>query len=184
MTEDDGQQRTTDDRGRQMAEDDGRQRMTDDRERRTTEDDGRHRTTDDRGRRMRGDDGWQRTTDDREGRRMADDGRQHPSYAGCNTGDSGTWREREWCCWFKCTRRCIKKEGGSGEKASIYMILALTLVPCATPTRHTPVDHRYTIPYQARAPTRLMHIIMPRSLRGARACVGTAGGTHPPPATH
>ena len=42
--------------------------------------------------------------------------------------------------------RCyVKEEEGSGEKASIYMILVLTLVPRATLTRHTPVDHRYTI---------------------------------------
>ena len=43
----------------------------------------------------------------------------------------------------KCTRRCVKEEEGSGEKASIYMILAPTLVSRATPTCHTPVDHRY-----------------------------------------
>ena len=83
-------------------------------------------------------------TDDRGRQRTTDDRRQHPSYAGCNTGDSGTRGEREWCCWFKCTRRCIKEEEGSGEKASIYIILAPTLAPYATPTRHTPMDHRYT----------------------------------------
>ena len=32
--------------------------------------------------------------------RTGDDGQQHPSFAGCNTGDSGTRREREWCCWL------------------------------------------------------------------------------------
>ena len=84
----------------------------------------------------------------------------------------------------ECTRHCVKEEEGSGEKASIYMILAPTLAPHATPTRYTPVDHHYTIPHHDRAPARLIHIIVPRSLRGAPVCMGTAGGTRPLPATH
>ena len=44
----------------------------------------------------------------------------------------------------KCIRCCIREEEGSREKSSIYMILAPTLALYATPTRHTPVDHRYT----------------------------------------
>ena len=47
----------------------------------------------------------------------------------------GTRRHRKerMVLLVKCTRCCVKEEEGSGEKASIYMILAPTLAPRTTP---------------------------------------------------
>ena len=59
--------------------------------------------------------------------------RQHSSYAGCNTWDSGIRERERMVLLAKCRRRCIKEGEGSGEKASIYMITALTLALCTTP---------------------------------------------------
>ena len=74
------------------------------------------------------------------GEGTADDGRQHSSYAGSNTGDSGTREARKRCLLVKRIRRCMQEQEGSGGRMSIYMIL----VPYATPTCHTSVNHRYT----------------------------------------
>ena len=84
-------------------------------------------------------DGRQRMTDDSRRRTTAPQLRWVQHWGLRDVG-----RER-MVLLVKCTRRCIKEEEGSGEKASIYMILVLTLAPRATPTRHTPVDHHYRI---------------------------------------
>ena len=72
-----------------------------------------------------------------------DDGRQQmtdnstPATLGATLGTYGRRGERR-VLLVKCTRRCIREGEGSGEKASIYMILAPTLAPCTTPPATPP----------------------------------------------
>ena len=68
-----------------------------------------------------------------DGGRMAGRRATTPQLRWVHTGDSGMRERERTMLLIKCTRRCVREGEGSGEKASIYMILATTLAPCATP---------------------------------------------------
>ena len=92
-------------------------------------------------------------------------------------GDAG--RER-MVLLVKCTRHCVREEEGSGEKASIYMILAPTVAPSATPPATPPRTTVTLFPTKAKLPRGLYLpclTITPRFLQGDQVCMGTAGGT-------
>ena len=77
--------------------------------------------------------GWRndgRTAGRREDGETAGD--NTPATLGAHWG-LGDAEERRMMLLAKCTRRYVREGEGSGEKASIYMILAPTLAPCATP---------------------------------------------------
>ena len=120
-----------------MAREDGG--TTGDRGRRETADDGRQRTTGDSGRRTTADDGRQRTTDD-----------STPATLGAILGTRG--RGERVVLLVRCTRCCVREGEGSGEKASIYMILAPTLAPCATPPATPPRTTVTLFPTKAELP--------------------------------
>ena len=81
------------------------------------------------------------------------DGRQQavddstPTMLGAILGTRGHERERErerMVLLAKCIRRCIREQEGSGEKASIYMILGPILALRATPPT-TPLSTPITV---------------------------------------
>ena len=80
----------------------------------------------------------------------------------------------------KSTRHCVREEEGSGEKASIYMILAPTLVLRTTAPATPPRITVTLFPTKAEL-LRDSYLpcltITPRFLQGDRLCVGTASGT-------
>ena len=117
----------------------------------------------------------------RDGGRTAGRWATTPQLYWVHTGDSGMRGRERMMLLTKCTRRCVREEEGSGEKASIYIILALTLAPHAPPPA-TPLRTTITLfPTKAELPRGsylLCLTIMPHFLQGDRVCMGTADGTH------
>ena len=113
--------------------------------------------------------------------RMAGRRATTPQLRWVHTRNSGTRKRERRMLLAKSTRRCVREQEGSGEKTSIYMILAPTLAPHATPPATPPRTTVTLFPTKAELlrGSYLPCLTIPlHFLQGDRVYVGTAGETH------